>query len=133
MENKKNKIAVLVISCDKYSDLWEPCTKMFNKFWPDCNYDKFLVSNFAEYNKDGFNNILIGHDKSWSHGLKIALKRLENQYEYVFTMVEDYFFIEKIDNSKIDKYFGGVWGTFVKFEKVPGQPPSHSCFWEFLF
>ena len=124
MEYKKTKIAVLVISCDKYSDLWEPCTKMFNKFWPDCHYDKFLVSNFTEYNKDGFNNILIGQDKSWSHGLIIALKRLESQYEYVFTMVEDYFFIEKIDNTFIARMFNSFIeknGNFLSLFKLPSK------------
>ena len=26
-----NKIAILVITCDKFSDFWDPCTEIFNK------------------------------------------------------------------------------------------------------
>lgn len=122
--NRENKIAVMVISCDKYSDLWEPCIKMFNKFWPDCVYDKFLISNFKEYSVAGFKSILIGQDKSWSNGLKIALKNIESEYEYVFTMVEDYFFIENIDSSYVARMFDSFIekdGNFLSLFRLPSK------------
>jgi hypothetical protein len=117
-----SKVGVLIISCDKYSDLWEPCSKMFNKFWPDCEYDKYILTNFKEHNLDGFTSIKIGQDISWSHGLKTALKFLENKYDYVFTMVEDYFFIEKIDNLYINSMFDSFInkeGNFLSLFKLP--------------
>lgn len=124
MENKKDKIAILIISCDNYKDLWKPCTKMFNKFWPDCSFDRYILTNFQEHNVDGFKSIQIGQDKSWSHGLKLALGHLDNDYEYVFTMVEDYFFIEKIDNFYVNTIFDSFIndeGNFLSFFKLPSK------------
>lgn len=124
MKQSSSKIAVLIISCDKYSDLWEPCTKMFNKFWSECEYDKFILTNFKEHNKDGFKTIQIGHDRSWSNGLKIALNRLENNYDYVFTMVEDYFFVEHIDNNYMSKMFNLIIDNnsdFLSLFKLPSK------------
>lgn len=115
------KIAILVISCDKYSDLWEPCTKIFNKFWPDCPYDKYLASNTEAYDSNGFSSILIGEDKSWSHGLKSVLTKLEEKYDYVFSLLEDYYFIEKLDNEYMTKMFDSfvlAEGNFLRLLKI---------------
>ena len=40
----KNKFAILIVSCDKYSDLWDPFFKLFFKFWPDCPFNIYLLS-----------------------------------------------------------------------------------------
>jgi len=119
--NSKKKIAILVISCDKYSDLWEPCAKVFNKFWPDCPYDKYLASNTKAFDSNGFSPILIGEDKSWSFGLKSVLTKLEVKYDYVFTLLEDYFFIEKLDNEYMTKMFDSFVleeGNFLRLLKI---------------
>jgi hypothetical protein len=124
MDSSKNKIAILIISCDKYSDLWQTCANMFEKFWADCRFDKFIVSNFKNCTEDGFQNIKIGADKSWSHGLKLALNHLESNYEYVFTMVEDYYFNEKIDNNYIVSMFDEFVksrGNFLSLFKLPSK------------
>lgn len=115
------KIAILVISCDKYSDLWETCSQVFVKFWPDCPYDKYLASNTKQFSSNGFSPILMGEDKSWSLGLKIALSKLEVKYDYVFTLLEDYYFIEKIDNEYMIKMFDSfvlAEGNFLRLLKV---------------
>jgi hypothetical protein len=118
---EKSKIAVLVISCDKYSDLWDVCTNLFNTFWPDCQYDKFISSNKLEYNKNGFTSIAVGEDLSWSLSLKKALVGLEKDYDYVFTMLEDYYFVSKIDNNFMEKLFSSfieARGNFLRVLKV---------------
>ena len=118
------KVAILVISCDKYGDLWETCAKTFNYFWPDCKYEKFIMSNHEKCNQPGFNSILVGDDLSWSHGLKSALTQLETDYDYVFTMVEDYFFIESIDNNYIESMFNefvNLEGNFLSLYKLPSK------------
>jgi hypothetical protein len=93
------KIALLVLSCDWYSDLWESYAVLFNRFWPDCPYDKYLASNTIVFNSHGFNSILMGPDETWSHGVKIALSQLKDKYVYVFTTLEDAPFVNKIDNN----------------------------------
>ena len=110
-----NKIAVLVISCDKYSDLWDPCIRIFNKYWPDCPYDNFIIANIKSFELWGFKNIIVGDDKSWSQGLKSALDKLKLDHDYVYTQLEDYYFIERIDNQyTIDMFttFTNMNGNF---------------------
>jgi len=123
MTNQK-KIAVLVISCDSYSDLWEPCVKVFNIFWPNCPYDKFIMSNLKTIDLDNFKNIKVGKDQSWSHGLKLALDVLKLEYDYVYTLLEDYYFIENVDNNFIVNMFNtfiSLDGNFLSLFKLPSK------------
>lgn len=119
-----NKVAILVITCDKYSDFWEPCAQIFNKFWPNCPYDKYLMSNHKDFVNDDFKNIKVGDDKSWSHGLKLCLDKLKEDYDYVYTMLEDYYFVEKIDNKHITNMFDDfieIDGNFLSLFKLPSK------------
>jgi hypothetical protein len=123
MTNLK-KTAVLVISCDSYSDLWEPCIRMFTKFWPDCPYDKYIMSNSKIIEYGNFRNLKVGPDQSWSHGLKLALDELKLEYDYVFTFLEDYYFVETIDNEYIVDMincFISLDGNFLSLFKLPSS------------
>ena len=93
------KIALLVLSCDNYSDLWKSYAELFNRYWPDCPYDKYLASNYIEFNSYGFKSILVGADETWSRGVKIALSKLKDNYDYVFTTLEDSPIVENVDNN----------------------------------
>jgi hypothetical protein len=116
------KIAILVISCDNYSDLWDICSKMFNSNWPDCPYDKFILTNEVEYTGDTFFNLSIGEDIDWSTNLKKALQLLENRgYNYVFTMVEDYFFGNIVDTKYLQEIinsFTAIKGDFLRLKNT---------------
>ena len=35
---------VVILTCDSYSDIWEPFFKLKNKYWPDCKYDTYLIT-----------------------------------------------------------------------------------------
>ena len=36
--------ALVISSCDKYQDLWNPSLALHRRFWPDCPYPTFLMS-----------------------------------------------------------------------------------------
>ena len=95
----------MVLSCDRYSDLWESYGLLFNRFWPDCPYDKYLASNTIEFNSHGFKPILMGPDETWSRGVKLALSQLKDNYDYVFTTLEDAPIVDEVDNNAIVKIF----------------------------
>jgi hypothetical protein len=95
-----NKIAFLVLSCDKYSDLWQPFHNLFNLFWQDCPFDKYFASNNKAFTYSGFEAILM-KDNTWSKGLYDSLTVLEAKYDYVLITLEDLFLIQKVDTHKL--------------------------------
>jgi hypothetical protein len=101
MYSINNKICFLVLSCDKYSDLWNPYAQLFERYWPDCPFDKYFATNQIPFDKYGFQSILMGEDKTWSMGLIDTLNKLKDKYDYVLITLEDLFLIEKVDTTYI--------------------------------
>jgi len=117
-----NKIAFLVLTCDAYSDLWGMYITLFEKNWPDFPYDKFFVTNFKSIPQSSFNEIKIGEDKSWSHGLIKALNVLKNDYTHVFITLEDLPIVDKVNTDEfieITNEFLSVNGNYLKFIRKP--------------
>lgn len=98
-----SKLAIIVVSCDKYSDLWDIFFQCFFKYWPDCPYKLYLGSNFLVYPDERVNNILVGEDIDYSSSLKIMLSEVDE--DFVLPMVEDFFISKRIDSENFENYF----------------------------
>ena len=103
MNIKKGDISILVCSCDKYEDLWNPMFEMFIKFWEDCQLNIYLMTNNKKYNHEKVISIKTGDDVSWSRAFRKALNNIQS--EYVFIIMEDYLLKNKVN---IDEFLGLV-------------------------
>jgi len=106
MMQLKNKAAILVPSCDKYSDLWGPFFTLFRRFWPDCPFDVYFLSNNLGLDKPGVKNIPIGDDVSWSDNVLKGLDRIEQQYVLLF--LDDLFLYDYVDSKGIIDVFNWI-------------------------
>lgn len=96
-----NSVAILVLSCDKYADIWDPFFTNFYKKWADIKYPVYLLSNNRVYGKYGVKTICIGQDITWSANLKMALSQIGE--ENILTIFDDLFIINKIDSKNMDE------------------------------
>ena len=92
-------IAVIVISCDRYADLWRPFFFLFKRFWADCPYKVYLVTNHDLATFPGVITLQIGEDVSWSGNVRKALAFVEE--EYVLMFLEDFFLCGRINRALI--------------------------------
>ena len=60
MRNTNDDVAILVVSYDGTEYLWDYLFQSFEKFWPDCPYKKYLMTNFKDYSSREVNIIKIG-------------------------------------------------------------------------
>lgn len=114
------KIAVVVLSCDKYKDLWPPFFQCFFKYWPDCPYELFLFSNEEVYFDKKVKTILSGPDKDWSSSVKTCLNQID--HEYVLILFDDVFLMESVDQFKVEnliKLIEQFKPEYQKFTPVP--------------
>ncbi len=93
---KENSVTVLVNSCDKYEDAWDPFFKLLKLQWPDCPYDMVLSTETKNYNCDFLNvrTVNSSSELSWSSRLKNVINQIET--EYVLFFLEDFFLLEKV-------------------------------------
>ena len=96
-------IVILVSSCDKFADCWEPFLFSFNKCWPDCPFPKYLISNHKgwEGDRQGFKNIKVGEDKGWSTNMKTAIDLEDISSEFILYLQEDYWLTTPIHTDFI--------------------------------
>lgn len=91
-----NECTILVSSCDKYIDAWEPFFRLLKLQWPNCPYDIVLSTETKTYECDFLNVRTLYSLKSlsWSSRLKNVLNQIET--EYVLFFLEDFFLLEKV-------------------------------------
>ena len=95
-ENPNCDVAFVVVSCDKYSDLWGPFFSCMEKYWQDCPFEKYLVSNHLEITCEGVRNVKVGDDRSYSDNLRSALEHII--HEWVILWLDDVFVSDTVDS-----------------------------------
>jgi len=82
-------VAVIVSSCDQYRDAWAPFFYFFRKYWPDCPWPVYLITNYGVYRDPSVTCLAIGREQSWADNLLTALDRAGAPH--IVYLQEDYF------------------------------------------
>lgn len=94
------QLAVYVSSFDGYSDLWDTFFDIFEKYWPDCPYKKYLTANELSYQRNDVEVLHAGPEKDWFTRTKKTLEMISEKYIIFFD--EDYYISKKIDCHEIN-------------------------------
>ena len=79
---RNNDLAVVVLSCDKFSSLWPLFFKRFDKYFPDNCAKVYLLSNYIDLTVESSNSVkvvCVGKDISWSANLRKLLSGISEQ------------------------------------------------------
>jgi hypothetical protein len=129
-------MTVLIMSCDKFSDTWEPFFKCYNKYYPNhpntfiCT-EKEICPYFKTIKAEG----------AWTHRLKYALEQIKD--DHVLLMLDDFFIRSKVDLKRINEALEMMQGddriACINFElgykgtgadwvrRKPREPYLNSC------
>ena len=101
MDNLKKTCCVLVVSCDNYSDLWEPFFELFRRFWPDCSFPVYLLTNKMKPEIRNLTVLSVGEDISWSDNLLKALTLIPE--DHVLLFIDDLFLYDCVNTAAIQQ------------------------------
>lgn len=93
--------AVVVMSCDSYSDLWNDFFELKNKYWAQCPYRTYLVTNNISANIENVITIHCGNQVNWTGRLMKCLNEIKE--EKVILMLEDYYISSWVDNTLVNE------------------------------
>ncbi len=91
--------AFVVVSCDKYSDLWESFFNCCRKYWPDCPFPQYLVTNHERREIEGVRVIAVGPDRSYSDNIRSALQSIPQKS--VILWLDDVFICQSVDTHRL--------------------------------
>ena len=107
----EQKLVMLVLSCDGYSDLWDDFFNLRDKYWADCPYKWYVVTESKDYKRDGVEVIKCGRELSWAGRFRFAVKTVNAQYVGIY--LEDYFITRKVDNGIISDLLAVMYANAV--------------------
>ncbi|MGO8733207.1 MAG: hypothetical protein ACLQVM_10480 [Terriglobia bacterium] len=113
--------AVVVSSCDRYSDAWEPFFTLFFRYWPDCPFPLFMITNGGEFPNPRVKCVTFPEDRGWSGNLIDTLKQVPA--EYVLYLQEDYFLKTRVDTEKVSSALDFIRkeaGAYLRLYPCPG-------------
>jgi hypothetical protein len=129
-KNSKRDLTVLVLSCDKYKDLWPVFSHYFKAYWADCPFRVRLLTNEESYQEAGITSLQAGKDVGWSDSLISALNQIDSKF--VLFLYDDIFPTSPFKNDIIvgaTSFLERTGGTCVRLRRtrlplipVPNEP-----------
>ena len=96
-----HNVALFIDSFDGNSDVWKAFFSVYEKYWGDCCFQRYLISNEKEYKTNNLTVIKTGKEKNW---FVMTIEGLEHIPEkYVFFVLEDQLIGKRIDNEVISE------------------------------
>lgn len=114
-------VAFIVASCDRYSDLWEPFFHCFRKFWPDCPYPVYLLTNHKGYESRSVTVLKVGDDRSYADNLAAAISQIEERW--VILWLEDVLLSKTIDTARLQRIVAQAQSIPVGYLKLSTDLP----------
>ena len=115
-----NQCVIVVSSFDGFSDIWEPFSTLFFRYWSDCPYQIYLISNFKTYNHPRVTSLAIGADGKWANNLFAALDRISATH--IIYLQDDYFLTQKVDTMRIQNLVHYVMSNNIGCIRLFPQP-----------
>ena len=64
---QENNTAILVVSCKRFEQVWDPFFILFRKFWPDCPYKIYFGIDCGSHDDANIITIKTGKDIGWGN------------------------------------------------------------------
>ena len=119
----KDKMTMLILSCDKFSDLWEGHVQLLKKNWPDNGMRVFIITDEPtnkEY--DDIKIVAAGSDVEWSYRLSHALSLVETPY--VFITLDDYFLVKPVITNRINDLISAMDDLNLDYIRLYPRPKA---------
>lgn len=97
-----SNIPLIVSSCDKCSDLWQPFFYLIKKNWPDFDRKVYLCTDSMTFAYEEFDiacPLKMPSGSTWSENLMALLKGIGE--DHVLLMLEDFWLKEKVDETQL--------------------------------
>ena len=102
MVEMNKKMTMLILSCYKFSDLWDGNVKQLETHWSDRMMETYIVTDkVSEKTYQNVKILAVGDNVEWSDRLFCALSQIHT--EYVFITLDDYYLIRDVSTAGMMK------------------------------
>lgn len=95
-----SQVSVFISSCDAYQTCWKPFCYGLRKYWPDCPWPVYFITNYLE--PPCGKSLKVGEEKGWSTTQRKALEQIPT--EVVLFVLDDYWIAKKVDTKSMVQF-----------------------------
>lgn len=117
---KSEELSIIVVSCDKYSDLWDDMFNLLDRFWPNRPYETYLATDTLQYNREGVTVINFGNIREWMVCARKAIEKINTPF--VLFLMEDYFVVREVQNDIIEEDLNLMKKNKIDFLNIHCKP-----------
>jgi hypothetical protein len=130
MITRRCNMAILVVSCDDYADLWPIFFNLFQRFWKECPFKLYLLTNELQPAFEGVTVLRTGKDRSWSDNLMVGLNSITE--DYVMLFLEDLLLCEPVRMELLMPVLSWFWEQRGNYLRLVCRTPADKSVNEFL-
>ena len=119
-EEVLSDVSAVVISHDRYADVWHGFFQLLFRFWRDRPYPLYLISNHLAFPDERVISLQVGDDLSWSQTLARGLERIPSRY--VLVMLEDFYLTAPVDTDHIRRLHDAMVATGAALLRLVANP-----------
>ncbi len=115
-----NNLGILVLSCDRYYSLWDLFFSRWERFWPECPYPIYLLSNQLEYKRLNVLTLKTGEDIDWSSNLLNVLDKIPE--DNLLVMIEDAPLDALVDGTAFERLYKRFQNEQLNYLNLKASP-----------
>lgn len=121
-------LSIVVSSCDRYSNMWEPFFTSLFKNWPSLTSENsdvpiYLIANEKSYEHSRVTTLNIEGADNWSNNLIAALKKVDTKY--VLISLDDYWIDDIINEKRLSELFGLMQSEKIAMLQLSDNDPRY--------
>lgn len=117
-------LAVVVMTCDKYSDVWNPFYTLLFRYWKDCPFTIYNISENKKVNNDKVISISTGEITDWGAMLIYGLTQIKEKY--ILYLQEDYLLLKPANTKRIEELVNILEKEHAAYIRIFPSPPPDS-------
>ncbi len=121
----RDSVAVMISSCDKFKDVWTPFFTLFFKYWADCPYPVYLITEKEKFEDRRVQSLCLGEGRDFSSLLDEALTVINEPL--ILLMLEDFFLDADVDTKQLNQYVAYFKQVSAGYMRLVANPAPDRC------
>lgn len=116
-------VAILILSCDAYRDVWPYIGESWDRYWQDCPFPIYLVSEIERFEHSLIENLCLGRKVGWSNMLLESLALVE--HDHIIYLQDDYLLKGRTDSRGLAQLlhaFESLEADYLRLFPWPSAP-----------
>ena len=113
-------VSAVVVSHDRFADVWPGFFALLFRFWPDRPYPLYLISNHLTFPDERIIPLRVGDDLSWSQTLARGLERITSRH--LLIILEDFYLTAPVDTAHIRRLHNAMVDAGAVYLRLMASP-----------